>query len=64
MWDITLEIGLLKLRGKLLIFREGVRGVAGVAMATPIFRILVDKILSLKGACIQKPNCLKAQVPK
>ena len=36
--------------------REGVRGVAGVAMATPILQIMFHKILVLKW-----PNIPKAQ---
>ena len=50
--------------------REGVRGVAGVAMATPILQIMFHKILVLKWPKIpkvqipQNPNIQKARLPK
>ena len=50
--------------------RKGVRGVAGVAMATPISQIMFHKILVLKWPKIpkvqipQNPNIPKARIPK
>ena len=50
--------------------REGVRGVAGVATATPILQILFHKIVVLKWPKIpkvqipQNPNIPKARIPK
>ena len=50
--------------------REGVRGVAGVATATPKLQILFHKIVVLKWPKIpkvqipQNPNIPKARIPK
>ena len=50
--------------------REGVRGVAGVATATPMLQIKFHKIVVLKWPKIpkvqipQNPNIPKARIPK
>ena len=41
------------------VHREGVRGVAGVAMATPILQIMFHKIVVLKW-----PKIPKVQIPQ
>ena len=53
-----------------IVLREGVRGVAGVAMATPILQIMFNKNVVLKWPKIpkvqipQNPNIPKAWLPK
>ena len=46
------------------VIREGVRGVAGVARATPIFQVLFHKTLSLQTLKPQSPQTLKPTSPQ